>query len=235
MRPRRILCVFAHPDDESWLCGGVIAQCAAHGDRVRLLTLTGGENATQLGPRLLSKTALKRMRVHEIRQAAKILGIAGFTVLPFPDRSLRQVRLATLVKTVNDAGRRFQPDFILTFARDGATGHPDHQAVARAVEKAIRRSPQPWARKCEMLMFGLPNLVRRRLGFPVVSPQRWQRFDVTRWVAKKISAIAVHQSQVLTLRRLSGLSRRERIALMRSEYIAACYRHGRRCRSSIFA
>lgn len=235
MRPRRILCIFAHPDDESWLCGGVIARCASRGDQVRLLTFTGGENATQLGPRSLSKIALKRIRTVELRRSAKILGIKRSTGLHFPDRGLRQVRLATLVKTVNDAGRRFQPDFILTFARDGATGHPDHQAVARAVETAIRRSPQPWARECEMLMFGLPNLVRRRLGFPAVSPQRWQRFDVTRWVAKKISAIAVHQSQVLTLRRLSGLSRRERIALMRSEYIAACYRHGRRCRSSILA
>ncbi len=235
MKPRRILCVFAHPDDESWLCGGVIAHCASRGDQVRLLTLTGGENATQLGPRLLSKTALKRIRTAEIRQAAKILGIARSSGLHFPDRGLKQVRLAKLVKVVNDAGRRFQPDFVLTFARDGATGHPDHQAVARTVEATIRRSPQSWAKECELLMFGLPNHVRRRFGLPAISPRKFQRFDVTRFAAKKIRAITTHRSQAVTLKRLSKLSGPERIALMRFEYVVVCYRSGRRGRSSIFA
>ena len=39
-----MLAVFAHPDDESLACGGLLAWCATIGVRVSLLCLTHGEH-----------------------------------------------------------------------------------------------------------------------------------------------------------------------------------------------
>ena len=39
-----LLAVFAHPDDESLACGGLLARCAEYGARVSLLCLTHGEH-----------------------------------------------------------------------------------------------------------------------------------------------------------------------------------------------
>ena len=46
--PHALLAVFAHPDDESLACGGLLAWCAAVGVRVSLLSVTHGEHAPAL-------------------------------------------------------------------------------------------------------------------------------------------------------------------------------------------
>ena len=42
-RPHVLLAVFAHPDDESFRCGGTLALLAQRGIQVHLLTATRGE------------------------------------------------------------------------------------------------------------------------------------------------------------------------------------------------
>ena len=41
--PLRLMCVLAHPDDESLATGGVLAQCAEQGVETFLVTATRGE------------------------------------------------------------------------------------------------------------------------------------------------------------------------------------------------
>ena len=41
--PLRLLCVLAHPDDESLGAGGLLAKCAAEGIETHLVTATRGE------------------------------------------------------------------------------------------------------------------------------------------------------------------------------------------------
>ena len=40
---RRLLAIFAHPDDESLACGGTLARCADAGVEVTLVCATRGE------------------------------------------------------------------------------------------------------------------------------------------------------------------------------------------------
>lgn len=54
-----LLCVHAHPDDESSSTGGVLARYAAEGIRAAVVTCTGGErgeihnmDAVEVAPRL---------------------------------------------------------------------------------------------------------------------------------------------------------------------------------------
>ncbi|MGH3589327.1 MAG: PIG-L deacetylase family protein, partial [Pseudonocardia sp.] len=41
-----ILGVWAHPDDETYLCGGLMARAARSGDRVVCVTATRGEQGS---------------------------------------------------------------------------------------------------------------------------------------------------------------------------------------------
>ena len=79
----RLLCVLAHPDDESLGNGGILAKYASEGIATYLVTATRGEQgwfgdeAENPGPE-----ALGRIREEELRCAAGVLGIAGLSLVP---------------------------------------------------------------------------------------------------------------------------------------------------------
>src|SRR5512135_1815778 len=86
---RTILVVFAHPDDESLACGGTIARLADAGARVILLCASRGEKGSVSDPALVAGGDLGSVRTRELREAAKILGIAEVLVFAHPDGDLR--------------------------------------------------------------------------------------------------------------------------------------------------
>ena len=76
MKPLRLMCVLAHPDDESLGTGGTLAKYAAEGVETYLVTATRGErgrfgdNGEPPGPEVVGRT-----REAELRAAAKELGV----------------------------------------------------------------------------------------------------------------------------------------------------------------
>jgi LmbE family N-acetylglucosaminyl deacetylase len=66
-RPAGLLLVHAHPDDEVFATGGLIARSVAEGRRVDLVVCTGGEEGEIHDPSLDAEEAKPRMR--EIRAA----------------------------------------------------------------------------------------------------------------------------------------------------------------------
>ncbi|MEX2047663.1 MAG: PIG-L family deacetylase [Chloroflexota bacterium] len=95
-----LLGVFAHPDDESLACGGLMARCGEGGARVSLLCLTRGEH----GPRGLDAEAghattrgatrepiretLSETRARELHEAARLLGVSDVVLLDHKDGML---------------------------------------------------------------------------------------------------------------------------------------------------
>jgi LmbE family N-acetylglucosaminyl deacetylase len=71
---RHLLCVFAHPDDESMGMGGALALYADAGVEISLILATRGERGwsgdAAANPGL---TALGQLREQEVRAAAEIL------------------------------------------------------------------------------------------------------------------------------------------------------------------
>lgn len=129
---RRLTAVCAHPDDESFGLGGVIAACTDHGARVDLVCLTRGEASTLGDP-----TDLAARRGRELRCAADQLGLARVALLDLPDGGLAEVPLDRLAEAVATAAR--DTDGFLVFDDDGVTGHRDHQrATAAALAVAVR-------------------------------------------------------------------------------------------------
>ena len=124
-----ILAVWAHPDDESFVAGGLLAAAADAGSRVVCLTATRGELGTA-DPTRWSDTRLARTRTRELAAARAVLGIDEHRWLPFRDGECDRVSPGRGMVAVARIIEEVRPDTIVTFGPDGVTGHPDHRAVS---------------------------------------------------------------------------------------------------------
>src|SRR6266545_3609994 len=134
----KLMCVLAHPDDESLGMGGTLAKYAAEGVETYLVTATRGErgrygdSGERPGPDVIGKT-----REAELRAAAKELGLREVEILGYPDGALDTVDPAAAQKTIAGHLRRVKPHVVITFGPDGAYGHPDHVAISQLTTAAI--------------------------------------------------------------------------------------------------
>lgn len=133
-----ILSVWAHPDDEVYLAGGIMAAARDNGQRVVCLTATAGEHGTD-DPTRWPPQRLGAVRRWEAAAAMAILGVDEHHVLGHPDGGLVPGHWAAIdhVAWLIDEVR---PDTILTFGPDGMTFHPDHIAVHQWVTAAWHAS-----------------------------------------------------------------------------------------------
>jgi len=76
-----VLAVCAHPDDESFGLGAVLAALSDRGARVRVLCLTHGEAST-LGD---GSRPLGEVRAEELDAAAAVLGVEDVELLSYLD------------------------------------------------------------------------------------------------------------------------------------------------------
>src|SRR4051812_40166841 len=138
MADLRLLCVLAHPDDESLGTGGTLAKYAAQGVATYVVTATRGERGrfhdaeSSPGPDVVGTA-----REAELIAAAHELGVTGVSVLGYPDGALDSVRAATAIDAIAGHIRRIKPQVVVTFAPDGAYGHPDHIAISQLTAAAI--------------------------------------------------------------------------------------------------
>ena len=126
-----ILAVFAHPDDETYLCGGLMARAVRAGDRVVCVTATRGELGSPDEERWPSGPELARVRTQEMESALAVLGVAEHHWLDYPDGGCADVDQDEAVRRVTELMKDVRPDTVLTFGPDGMTGHDDHKAACR--------------------------------------------------------------------------------------------------------
>ncbi len=128
-RPFRLLGVWAHPDDETYLSAALMRRVIAAGGDVTLICATRGERATVEPP--MDPSRLGARREHELRTAMSRLGVTDVRFLGHPDGGCDAVDPAVPVGSLRSAIRSSRPDLIVTFGPEGITNHPDHRAVAR--------------------------------------------------------------------------------------------------------
>jgi LmbE family N-acetylglucosaminyl deacetylase len=136
-----VLGVWAHPDDETYLTGGLLAALTDAGHRAVCVTATRGEAADPAATPA-QKAALAAVRTRELAAALAMLGVTEHHWLDLPDGGCADLDpaqpVARLVAILDDV----RPDTVLTFGPDGFTGHPDHRAVSDWVDRALRRSAE---------------------------------------------------------------------------------------------
>ncbi|MCL6445371.1 MAG: PIG-L family deacetylase [Alicyclobacillus sp.] len=136
---KHIVAVFAHPDDETFICGGTLARFAAEGVRVTLVCATKGEQGRRLGvPPTATRETLPQLREQELRDACTALGIDTLRFLGYRDKTLEIQPLPALADRVYDELVALQPDTVLTF-HERLGGHPDHCTIGAATTRAYVR------------------------------------------------------------------------------------------------
>ena len=133
---RRLLGVFAHPDDEVFCAGGTMAGAAEAGAEVMIVSATRGELGQIRDPAAATRRTLGAVRERELRAAAAELGVRRVQLLGYPDGTLPKHR-SSLGAAITSIVRRFDPDAVITFGADGGYGHPDHVAVSELTSEAF--------------------------------------------------------------------------------------------------
>ena len=148
MSTKRLLGVFAHPDDEGTTSGALLHYSMLDVEP-GLVVATRGEVGEISDPALATPETLGKVREGEMRAAAEVLGVRNLWFLDYRDsgmagtpenadpRSLAQANAAEVVGKMVAIIRRFRPQVMVTFDETGGYGHPDHIAVYRHTTSAF--------------------------------------------------------------------------------------------------
>src|SRR5262245_3944363 len=136
----RLLVVVAHPDDESFGCGSLLAHAAANGYETAVICATRGE----AGESRIDTDDLAAQRAEELRDAARILGVGTVRLLGYVDSGMSGDPAAgtlvaadrtTLVDQLRSSIDELRPDVVVTL--DASDGHRDHAAIRDATLAAV--------------------------------------------------------------------------------------------------
>lgn len=211
---RSVLAVVAHPDDESFALGAVLAAFADSGARVGVLCLTRGEASTLHGV----PGDLAQLRADELAAAARVLGLDAVELLAYPDGRLTEVGLDELAEHVAAAARSLGVEGLVGFDLTGVTGHPDHAHATAAAVRAAERLDLP------VLGWTVPDTVARQLRAEHGAPfDGHAPADIDLVVpvdrSRQLQAVACHPSQAVPgsvmWRRIELLGDREHLRWLR--------------------
>jgi LmbE family N-acetylglucosaminyl deacetylase len=212
----RLLCVTAHPDDESAGFGGALMMAHREGVETSLLCFTDGQAAHYRGD-AADAEELGRRRRSELEAASQYLGITNTEVLHYPDGELLKQDMQELVGVVVERIRRLRPQVVMTFGGDGNVNlHRDHTIISMATTAAFH-----WAAReiyfPEQLERGLTTYAPQKLYFlstpfitvrdrPELSALPCLPYSLTLELGeladRKMVAFAMHHSQAGVLDRV---------------------------------
>ncbi len=140
--PLRLMCVHAHPDDESSKGAATMARYAREGVDVLVVTLTDGSRGSVLNPAMDSPEVLANItevRRQEMDRAREILGVRqvflgfvdsglpeGDPLPPLPEGCFGLGDLEEQTRALVEVVRRERPHVMTTYDENGGYPHPDH-------------------------------------------------------------------------------------------------------------
>src|SRR5947208_13163710 len=154
MSTKRLLGIFAHPDDEGTMSGAMLKYSTLDIE-TGLVCATRGEVGEIADPALATPENLGEVREGEMRAAAGVLGVHNLWFLGYRDSgmagtpenqdplSLAQASAAEVVGKLVGIIRQFRPQVMATFDETGGYGHPDHIAVYRHTTSAFMLQQMP--------------------------------------------------------------------------------------------
>ena len=210
-----VLCIVAHPDDETRLCGGVIAHLTKRRVQIRLLCLTRGEGGELGEPPLAERTNLGQIREHELRCAARALGIHAVTFLGYVDPIVGADdeiyapvhNPEELTGQLAAQMRLHSPAAVLTHGSNGEYGHPAHLLLHQLTRQAVvaigANQPLLYSFSATFPRHGYPRLANRSDPADLI-------VDVEPVLEQVIVAAECHRTQhALFVRRETNRTRRK--------------------------
>lgn len=188
--------IYAHPDDETFLSGCLIRQLADEGHEPVLLLATKGDAGKKNGHvSHLSNEELAALRVHEMEQAARILGLSSVEHLGHQDGKLNQADEQLVVEQAVAFINKHQPKVIFSFPEDGGNFHPDHVAISKITTAAVLSGKCPSVQK---LYYFSSHTLLEQGHEPSV------RIDTKPQWEMKADALRAHASQIFAIERYFG-------------------------------
>jgi LmbE family N-acetylglucosaminyl deacetylase len=221
---KRLLAIYAHPDDEAFGSGGTLAKYASEGCRVHLVTATRGEAGGISEGMAATKANLPDVREEELRCACQVYDIQPPVFLDYLDGQLTIVHQGQAVGKLVRIIRDIRPQVVITFGPDGIYGHYDHIAVHRWATIAVQLAADPacfpeipgqpcdphrvsklyyraltQAQLAEMGQNDRPAVMMDGVPFPFVARSDREIaavLDVGAYVKQKLQGILCHRSQL---------------------------------------
>ncbi|MDO8460953.1 MAG: PIG-L deacetylase family protein [bacterium] len=203
----KIIFVFAHPDDESFSSGGIIAKLTKEGNTVKLITATRGE-AGQLGnPPITTKENLGKTREQELRKVAKILGISKIYFLDFKDGTLSKIPKKLLVDKIHSILQLEKPDVVVSFNKEGGSRHPDHMRISFSATEAFEKYLRSAKKHVRLYHSEIPKTLLKKLSQDGTDYKAFGKImgthlskittvvDISSTLDLKIKAIKCHKTQ----------------------------------------
>ncbi len=196
--PKRVLAVYAHPDDPEISAGGTLAHWAGEGAQVWVLITTRGEKGTT-DPKA-DLDALAKRRIEETAAASDLLGLSGHFHFDYGDGEI--VDDSRLREQIVRMVRTLKPDVVLcpdptaVFFGDSYFNHRDHRVTGWATLDAIAPAAGnphyfPEHLSEEMAVHEVKTVYLSG----TLEPNCW--IDISKTLEKKIDALFCHQSQLV--------------------------------------
>ncbi|HSI66014.1 MAG TPA: bacillithiol biosynthesis deacetylase BshB2 [Planococcus sp. (in: firmicutes)] len=184
-KERHVLVIFPHPDDEAFGVSGTISTHIKQGTPVTYACLTLGEMGRNLGnPPFATRESLPVIRRKELLASAEAMGLTDLRMMGLRDKTLEFEDDEKLVGMMADLIDELNPSLVITFYPDYAV-HPDHEATARAVVRAIRRMKDRPKLHC----VAFANNTLEELGEPDIV------YDISDVRDQKMASMKAHISQ----------------------------------------
>ena len=183
----RVIAVHAHPDDESIATGGALADLAARGADVLVVTCTLGEEGEVIGPTYQQLTVdnadqLGGFRIGELQEALATLGVRGAFLGGaghYRDSGMAGSSASRNPRAFANCGEggvdklaaileAERPHLVITYDPNGGYGHPDHIRAHQIAHAAAERTGVPrlvWAARLRSELEG---------GLPDTAPEGWR-------------------------------------------------------------
>lgn len=189
---KKVVGVFAHPDDEAFGPSGTIALLAKEHE-VYLICATNGDAASGA-----PDIALGKIRKQELRESAKILGVKEVFFLEFKDGSLCNNLYFDLANKIEEILNKLKPSLVLTIDPRGISGHIDHIAISMVTSFVYQ--------KLEFIKEIWYNCISEEFrnqtpSYFIYFPQGYKKseidkiIDISSVFEQKISAMKAHKSQ----------------------------------------
>jgi LmbE family N-acetylglucosaminyl deacetylase len=212
----RLLVVVAHPDDETFGCGSLLAHATSSGVSTVVACATRGEAGSPTPGRGLDGADMAEVREAELREAAELVGVERVELFDWVDSgidgepapgSLCAAPVAEVTAVIGSLIDEVRPTVVVTL--DASDGHRDHAHIRDATLRAVEVSS--W-RPSRVYLHCLPQQLMRKWVEALVREQPESEHlglgelgtpedkittvvDTTKFLKLREEAIAVHRSQ----------------------------------------
>jgi LmbE family N-acetylglucosaminyl deacetylase len=193
---KRLALVIAHPDDESFLAAGTIDKNYHAGGKNFIICATFGEQGkSRVGGKISSET-LRKIRAQELNAVCNMLHVRKHFGLGLPDGAVES-HTEKLNHLLTTELKKIKPDCVISFGKDGVSGHKDHIAAGKIARQCAEKLMVPFAAFVVPSTWHASLLKKRRHG-KYIAKLFSSKPNLTISINSKVklAAIKLHSSQV---------------------------------------